>query len=110
MMRSARALPLVGAGLALALSFGSARASDEAGFRAWIDTFKAEARQQNISPATLDRAFAGAKFNARIIELDSHQPEFAKPIWEYIAGVVTDESLRKARQKLKEHAALLARV
>ena len=110
MIRSARALPLMGAVLALALSFGGAHASDEAGFRAWIDTFKAEARQQNISQATLDRAFAGAKFNTRIVELDSHQPEFAKPIWEYIAGVVTDESLRKARQKLKEHAALLARV
>jgi len=94
----------------LLLSLGVARAMDEAGFRAWIDAFKAEARQQGISPATLDRAFAPVKFNVRIIELDSHQPEFVKPIWEYIAGVITDDALAKARQKLREHAALLARV
>jgi lytic murein transglycosylase len=101
---------LAGAVLALLLSLGAARAADEAGFRAWIDAFKAEARQQGISQATLDRAFAPAKFNARIIELDSAQPEFVKPVWEYIAGVVTEDALRRARQKLKEHAALLARV
>jgi lytic murein transglycosylase len=101
---------IAGAVLALLLSIGAARASDEAGFRAWIDAFKAEARQQGISDSTLDRAFAPVKFNARIIELDSHQPEFVKPVWEYIAGVVTEDALRRARQKLKEHAALLARV
>jgi lytic murein transglycosylase len=101
---------IAGAVLALLLSIGAARAADEAGFRAWIDTFKAEARQQGISDATLERAFAPVKFNARIIELDSAQPEFVKPVWEYIAGVVTEDALRRARQKLKEHAALLARV
>lgn len=101
---------IAGAALALLLWLGAARAADEAGFRAWIDAFKAEARQQGISDATLERAFAPVKFNARIIELDSHQPEFVKPVWEYIAAVVTEEALRKGRQKLREHAALLARV
>jgi lytic murein transglycosylase len=109
MMRTAP-LRAVLALVALVLSLGAARATDEAGFRAWIDAFKAEARQQGVSQATLDRAFAPVKFNARIIELDSAQPEFVKPIWEYIASVITDDALKKARQKLKEHAALLARV
>ncbi len=96
--------------VALMLSLGVARAADEAGFRAWIDAFKAEARQQGISDATFDGAFAAARFNPRIIELDSAQPEFVKPVWEYIAGVVTEDALKRARLKLKEHAALLARV
>jgi membrane-bound lytic murein transglycosylase B len=101
---------LAAAAVALVLSLGAARANDEAGFRAWIETFKAEARRQGLSAETLDRAFAPVKFNARIIELDSHQPEFVKPVWDYIAGVVTEDALRRARQKLKEHAALLQRV
>jgi lytic murein transglycosylase len=101
---------IAGGLLALVLSLGAARAADEAGFRAWIDAFKAEARQQGISQATLDRAFAPVRFNARVIELDSHQPEFVKPVWEYVAGVITEDALRKARQKLNEHAGLLARV
>lgn len=110
MMRSARPFTVIGAALALMLALGSARAADEAGFRAWIDAFKAEARQQGITQATLDRAFAPIKYNARIVELDSHQPEFVKPVWDYVAGVITEDALRKARQKLQEHAALLARV
>jgi lytic murein transglycosylase len=101
---------IAAAAVALMLSLGVARAADEAGFRAWVDAFKAEARQQGISDATYDGAFAAARFNARIIELDSHQPEFVKPVWEYIAGVVTEDALKRARLKLKEHAALLARV
>jgi len=110
MMRPVRLLPTLGAALALLLSLTAARAADDAGFRAWIDTFKAEARQQGISQATLDRAFAPVKYNARIIELDSAQPEFVKPVWDYIASVITEDALQKARQKLKEHAALFARV
>jgi membrane-bound lytic murein transglycosylase B len=109
-MRIARPFAWIGAALALMLAVGSARAADEAGFRAWVDAFKAEAAKQGISQATLDRAFAPIRFNARIIELDSHQPEFVKPVWDYIAGVVTEDALKKARQKMKEHAALLARV
>lgn len=101
---------LAAAVVALVLTLGAARAADEAGFRAWIDAFRAEARQQGIADETFARAFAPVKFNARIIELDSHQPEFVKPVWEYIAGVVTEDALKRARQKLKEHAALLARV
>jgi len=101
---------IAGAFVALLLSLGPARAADEAGFRAWIETFKPEALRQDISSETFDRAFAPVKFNARIIELDSHQPEFVKPIWEYIAAVVTDDALRRARQMLRQHAALLARV
>ncbi len=101
---------LAAAAVALVLTIGIARAADEAGFRAWIEAFKAEARQQGISDETFERAFAPAKFNARIIELDSAQPEFVKPVWDYIAGVVTEDALKRARQKLREHAALLARV
>ena len=101
---------IAGAALALLLSLGVARAADEAGFRAWVESFKAEARQQGISAEALERAFAPAKFNPRIIELDSHQPEFVKPVWDYIAGVVTEDALKRARQKLREHADLLARV
>lgn len=101
---------IAAAALALLVSLGAARAADEAGFRAWVEAFKSEAQQQGISAETLERAFAPAKFNARIIELDSAQPEFVKPVWEYIAGVVTEDALKRARQKLREHAALLARV
>jgi membrane-bound lytic murein transglycosylase B len=105
-----RALRVVAAIALLLLATTAARAADEAGFRAWLEAFKAEARQQGIGDATLERAFAATRYNARVIELDSHQPEFVKPVWEYIAGVVTEDALRRGRQKLVEHRGLLERV
>jgi membrane-bound lytic murein transglycosylase B len=100
----------MGAAFLLMLAANTARAADDAGFRAWLDAFRPEAQAQGIGAATLDRAFAGVRYNARIIELDSHQPEFTKPIWEYVAAVVTDDALKKGRQKLAEHRRLLERV
>lgn len=104
------ALRLLGAMLVLVLGTAVARAADEAGFRAWLESFKPEAREQGIKPGTLDQAFAAIKFNARIIELDNHQPEFTKPVWDYIASVVTEDALTKARHKLVEHRVLFERV
>jgi lytic murein transglycosylase len=101
---------LAGCAIGLLFATGPARAGDEAGFRAWIESFKAEAIQQGISAATFERAFAAARYNARVIELDSHQPEFTRPVWEYINSVVTEDALRQARQKLAQHRDLLERV
>lgn len=112
MMRIPRTLAL----LAILFGMTGAPASaqtpppDPAGFPAWVEAFKAEARTQGVGAEILDRAFATVRYNARIIELDNHQPEFTKPIWDYIAGVVTEDSLRTARQKLTQHRVLLARV
>lgn len=95
---------------AAALALTPARASDENGFRTWLATFRAEAAQKGIGAATLDRAFAAVRYNARVIELDNHQPEFTKPVWDYIGGVVTEASLRQGRRMLAQHRALLDRV
>ncbi len=106
--RCARAL-FAAAALAL-VAAAPARAQDEAGFQAWLQQFRTEARQEGIKPELLDRAFGAARFNERVIELDRFQPEFTKPIHEYIAGVVTEDAVRRGRLKLREHAALLERV
>ncbi len=85
-------------------------AQDGSDFPQWVQAFRAEAQGQGIAPTTLDRAFAGVKFNPRIIELDRFQPEFVKPINEYIAANVTADAVARGREKLQTHAALLARV
>jgi membrane-bound lytic murein transglycosylase B len=110
MTRLAHTLGIVLAVVTALLAAGPARASDEDGFRAWVAAFKVEAQQQGIRPATLDRAFAAVHYNARVIELDSQQPEFTRPIWEYIGSVVTDDALRKGRRLLERNRALLERV
>jgi len=83
---------------------------DGAGFPQWIAAFKAEARQQGIAQATIDKAYAGVKYNTRVIELDNFQPEFVSPIWTYIAERTKPETVARGQQLLAQHRTLLASV
>ncbi len=87
-----------------------AAAQEAAGFAQWVQSMRAEAQQQGVNAAVFDRAFAEVRFNERVIELDRHQPEFVKPVQNYIALQVTPEAVQRGRDKLHQHAALLARV
>jgi membrane-bound lytic murein transglycosylase B len=50
--------------------------------------FHPRALAAGISPAVLAREMAGLSPNPRVASLDSGQPEFSKPVSEYIRGVV----------------------
>jgi len=88
----------------------SAQQDAEAAFRAWLEGVRTEARNQGVSPATLDRAFAGVRLNARVIELDRRQPEFTSTFWGYFDRAVSDERVRQGRAMLARHRALLWQV
>ena len=63
--------------IAAVLSLPAAPALAEAGsFEGFLDSVSAEARRDGIAPATLQAAFAGVRPNAKVLELDRHQPEF----------------------------------
>ncbi|QJQ94768.1 MULTISPECIES: lytic murein transglycosylase [Halomonadaceae] len=74
-----------------------------ANFEAWVDSFRRQARAEGISTATLDEAFANVRYQPRIIELDRSQPEFVRPIWEYLDSAVSSTRISQGRQKLDEH-------
>ncbi|MEO3431959.1 lytic murein transglycosylase [Inquilinus sp. CAU 1745] len=76
-------------------------------FEEWVASFKRQARQEGISPAAIDRAFAGVSRLPAVIEADSRQPEFARPIWDYLDSAVSDQRVARGRALLAEHAALL---
>ncbi len=58
-------------------------------FAAWLAAFRRDARAQGIGEATLDRALADVRYRPRIIELDRSQPEFVRPIWQYLDTAVS---------------------
>ena len=89
----------------LPLSYPSA-----ADFGEWLSGLKAEAKAKGISEATLDTAFAGVQPIQRIIKLDRNQPEFKKDYWSYIKMTVTKSRIKKARQLLIKHRALLEEI
>ena len=60
-----------------------------------------------ITRATYDRAFAGLTPDPEVIEQANYQPEYVKPIGEYIDRVVSDKRIETGKQKLEENKALL---
>lgn len=59
-------------------------------FDAWAADFFPRAIAAGIRPEVLEREFAGLTPDPRVGGLDTHQPEFSKPLSDYIKGVVTD--------------------
>ncbi|MGF1658391.1 MAG: lytic murein transglycosylase [Rubrimonas sp.] len=81
-----------------------------ASFVAWRDGFRAKARAAGVSDATFDAAFAGVGLNARVLELDGRQPEFVRPIWDYIDSAVSETRVATGRRLRVEKADDLARI
>ncbi len=50
----------------------------------------------------VDRELAGLTPNPRVISLDSAQPEFSKPIGDYIKGVISDERIARGQRYRSE--------
>ncbi|HMI98118.1 MAG TPA: lytic murein transglycosylase [Micropepsaceae bacterium] len=82
----------------------------EARFYAFLRDFRAEALKVGIMPATYDRAVATIALNPKIEELNEKQPEFVRPIWEYLAGAITETRISRGRDAMAANAQLFARL
>ena len=88
---------------------GEARA--DAAFQNWIAQFQAEARQAGISDAVLSKAFAGVTSpDESVLRSASHQPEFVRPIWEYLDSAVSSSRVSNGQAALRDHATALRRI
>lgn len=58
-------------------------------FDAWASEFQGRALAAGIDPEVLRREMTGLTPDPRVAALDSRQPEFSKPIGDYLRGVVT---------------------
>lgn len=76
-------------------------------WKAWLAELRREALATGISSRTFERAFAGVEPVARIVELDRRQPEGRLSFAEYLRRVVTPARIRRGRERLAAHAALL---
>ncbi len=111
--RTLRRLGRAALALLLGIAFEAAGAEPSpqpADFDHWLATFKSEARSSGISQAVLDKALADVRPIPRVIELDRHQPEFTQSFWTYMKGRVSEQRMKRGRELLKKHAALLQRI
>jgi len=79
-------------------------------FKQWLEDLKAEASGRGISNELLDRALSDIKPITRVIELDRRQPEFSMTFWSYLTKSVNAARIKKGRDMLVKHKALLGRV
>ncbi|KUF10606.1 lytic murein transglycosylase [Pseudoponticoccus marisrubri] len=82
----------------------------EAGFRAWTRDFRPRALRQGISARVFDAAFAGVRFDPRVVARDRSQSEFSKTIWDYLDSAVSDTRVSNGRAALRRHGPLLNRI
>ena len=77
-------------------------------FDQFLDGVRADARRAGISPNTVNRAFAGLRVNARVLELDRFQPEGPGMTWEeYRERQVSPTRVENGRRAFAENRRLL---
>lgn len=84
------------------------RAEPNAGYDAWVASFRSRASQRGISDATLSAAFRNAGFLPGVIERDRNQTEFTRTLEDYLAIAASEERVSLGRAKYREYAGVLA--
>jgi membrane-bound lytic murein transglycosylase B len=87
---------------------GTAQA--DTGFQRWLADFWPEASAAGVSRATFDRAFRGVAPDPEVLEKARHQPEFVRPMWDYVERAVSDERIANGRRMLQEYGQVLDRI
>jgi len=103
---------LLGA-LVLSLLFATSAPAAQCGgdFNAFIDAMSREAAAAGISRAVIDNAFAGVTPDHAVLTFDRRQRgTFRKSFEDYAATRVTASRIKRGKQMLQRHAALLSRV
>ena len=74
----------------------------ELAFDTWLADFRVRALAAGLSQQLLDRELSGVTPNPTVISLDSRQPEFSKPVGDYIKGVISDDRVAVGRAKREQ--------
>jgi len=77
-------------------------ASGDMQFDAWAAQFFDRAVAAGLSPDLVQREMASLSPDPRVAALDNRQPEFSKPISDYIKGTVTDGRAQIGQRKRTE--------
>lgn len=75
-------------------------------FHTFIADFRVRALADGITAQTYDAALSTVEFNPRIIGHTTSQPEFVKPVWDYLDAAVTPR-IAPGKARIAEYAPLL---
>ncbi|SFD49642.1 lytic murein transglycosylase [Sulfitobacter brevis] len=78
-----------------------------AGYDAWVASFKGRAAAQGISDSTLRSGFSGAGFLPGVVDRDRNQTEFTRTLEDYLNIAASDERVSKGRAAFARHRGTL---
>ncbi len=79
-------------------------------FSQWRDDFRSQALAAGINGQLFDRAFHGVEPDPAVLKADSSQPEFTRPVWEYLEGAMSSQRQATGRMMLSRHAGILQQI
>ncbi|MBI1327804.1 MAG: lytic murein transglycosylase [Alphaproteobacteria bacterium] len=82
----------------------------QADYAAWLDSFKAQAQTEGISPRTIEVALSNAVFLPKVIALDKKQPEKKLNFTQYKKNVLNSDRYTKGASHVRDYRTLLGKV
>ncbi|MDE2514529.1 MAG: lytic murein transglycosylase [Rhodospirillales bacterium] len=101
---------LAGIGASLVPAAAFAASSGEAGFAAFLNAVRNEARRDGIRNATLSRALDGLRPDPAVLARAAHQPEFTMTWARYRGLLISDQRITNGRAAEARVRGLLARI
>lgn len=101
------AAPLVMPSVATVSTTSGLALAAQQSFPEWRASLRMEAVQQGISPLLFEQAFAGLTPDPQVIAADQSQPEFTRPVWEYLDSAVSSWRVARGKALLAEQAKTL---
>jgi membrane-bound lytic murein transglycosylase B len=76
-------------------------------FAEWLADFRARALESGRPEAVVDEVLNGLEPDVRVVELDRDQPEFVRPVWDYLDSAISENRVARGRSLAAELSALL---
>lgn len=83
-------------------------ARDGVSFDDWRADYRARTIASGRDAAVVDAVLDGLEPDMRVIELDRDQPEFVRPVWEYLDSAVSETRVETGAERAAETADTLA--
>ncbi len=79
------------------------QAIDPAAFAKWLEGVHQEALKRGIAESTLHATLDKAQFLPDVIAKDQYQPEFTRPVWQYLDSAVSPARVRRGQEVLAQY-------
>ncbi|HVP85771.1 MAG TPA: lytic murein transglycosylase [Rhizomicrobium sp.] len=83
---------------------------EETAFEAFLRDFRAQAIAAGIDGALYDQALGHVTLDPRIEQLNAAQPEFVRPIWQYLDNAVSAKRIADGQAALAANADMFAKL